>query len=123
LDNEDLKRLYARRKEGMSLQETVLFLREHATLEDLKTIREVFALRLRHLQSQGAQQFWLNERVLFVADGVEQPAQIVRLGRRFIVICLGNQRHVRCDVSFLKKTPATRPTVQTDQPQSTCPVQ
>lgn len=87
----------------MTTQEVIAFLRDQASLEDLKAIREVFSWRLRQLQSQGAQQFHLNERVLFVENGVEQPAQVVRVGRRFMTVCLGNQRHVRCDASFLKK--------------------
>lgn len=90
----------------MTTQDVIAFLRDQASLEDLKAIREVFAWRLRQLQSRGAQQFRPNEKVWFVEDGVEQPAQVVRVGRRFVVICLGNQRHVRCDASFLKKIPA-----------------
>jgi len=92
----------------MTTQEVIAFLRDQASLEDLKAIREVFSGRLRQLQSEGAQEFRLNERVLFVDNGVEQPAQVVRVGRRFVSICLGNQRHVRCDASFLKKIPVSR---------------
>ena len=95
----------------MTLKDTVTFLREHATLEDLKTIRKVFTLRLRQMQSRAAQQFRPDEPVLFIADGVEQPAHVVRVGRRLVVICLGNQRHVRCDGSFLRKLPAAGATI------------
>jgi hypothetical protein len=91
----------------MTSQEVIEFLRDQASLEDLKAIREVFSNRLRQLQSEGAQEFRLDERVLFVDNGVEQPAQVVRIGRRFVSICLGNQRHVRCDASFLKKIPVS----------------
>ena len=91
----------------MTTQDVIAFLRHQASLEDLKAIREVFSERLRRLQSKGAQEFNLNERVLFVDNGVEQPAQVVRVGRRFVSICLGNQRHVRCDASFLKKIPSS----------------
>lgn len=87
----------------MTTQDVIAFLRDQASLGDLKVVREVFAWRLRQLQSEGAQQFRPNERVMFVENGVEQPAQVVRVGRRFVSICLGNERHVRCDASFLKK--------------------
>lgn len=106
----------------MTLQDAVVFLRDQATLEDLKTIREVFALRLRQLQRQGAKVFQLNEQVLFVADGVEQLARVVRISRRFVVICLGNQRHVRCDASFLKKIPPSEVTTKGNPTASTCSV-
>jgi hypothetical protein len=46
----------------------------------------------------------------------------VRLGRRFVGVCLGNQRHVRCDASFLKKIPASGSTIQSDPAESTCSV-
>jgi hypothetical protein len=36
----------------------------------------------------------------------------VRVGRRFVVICLGNQRHVRCDGSFLRKLATTDVTIR-----------
>ena len=91
----------------MTTQGVIAFLRDQASLEDLKAIREVFAGRLRQLQSEGTQQIRPNEQVLFVEDGVEQPAHVVRVGRRFVSICLGDQRHVRCDASFLKKIPAS----------------
>lgn len=96
----------------MTAQDVIAFLRDRASLEDLKAIREVFSWRLRQLQSEGAQQFHPNERVLFVENGVEQPAQVVRVGRRFVAVCLGNQRHVRCDASFLKKIPAPGTVIQ-----------
>lgn len=104
----------------MTTQDVITFLRDHATLEDLKTVREVFSWRLRQLQSEGAQQFRPNERVLFSENGVEQPAQVVRVGRRFVVICLGNQRHVRCDASFLKKISPSENVLCNDQAESTC---
>lgn len=91
----------------MTTQDVIAFLRDQASLEDLKEIRNVFSERLRQLQSEGAQEFRLNERVLFVDKGVEQPAKVVRVGRRFVSICLGDQRHVRCDASFLKKISAS----------------
>jgi hypothetical protein len=91
----------------MTTQDVIAFLRDQASLEDLKAIREVFSERLRQMQAEGAQQFHPNERVLFVENGVEQPAQVLRVGRRFVAICLGDQRHVRCDASFLKKFPAS----------------
>lgn len=91
----------------MTTQDVIAFLRDQASLEDLKEIRNVFSERLRQLQSEGAQEFRLNERVFFVDKGVEQPAQVVHVGRRFVSICLGDQRHVRCDASFLKKIPAS----------------
>ena len=87
----------------MSCQETINFIRDHATLEDLREIRDVFSWRLRELQRRGAQVFQPDERVLFVDGDVERPALILRVSRRFITVCLGNQRHVRCDASFLKK--------------------
>ena len=89
----------------MSLQETITFLRDHATLEDLKTIREIFSVRLRQVQGQEAQAFRPNDRVLFVDGGVQQPALVLQVSRRFVTVCLGNHRHVRCDASFLKKIP------------------
>lgn len=91
----------------MTTQDVIAFLRDQASLEDLKAIREVFAWRLRQMQAEGAQDFRVDERVLFVDNGVEQPAKVVRVGRRFVSICLGNQRHVRCDASFLKKIPVS----------------
>jgi hypothetical protein len=91
----------------MTTQDVIAFLRHQASLEDLKEIREVFSERLRQLQSEGAQAFHLDERVLFVDNGVEHPAQVVRVGRRFVSVCLGNQRHVRCDASFLRKIPVS----------------
>lgn len=106
----------------MTTQDIIAFLRDQASLEDLQAIREVFACRLRQLQSEGAKQFRLNERVLFVEDGVEQPAQVVRPGRRFVVICLGNQRHVRCDASFLKKITASGTVIQSNPAGSPFPL-
>jgi hypothetical protein len=91
----------------MTTQDVIVFLRDQATLEDLKAIREVFSWRLRRLQSEGAKQFRPGEPVLFVEGSVEQPATVVRVGRRFVAICLGNQHHVRCDASFLKKIRAS----------------
>ena len=106
----------------MMTQDVIAFLRDQASLEDLKAIRQVFAWRLRKMQSEGAQQFRPDERVLFVENGVEQPAQVLRVGRRFVAICLGNQRHVRCDASFLKKIPAAGAVIQSDQDRSSCSV-
>jgi len=99
----------------MSRQETIVFIRDHATLEDLQVLREVFSTRLRQLQQQGALAFRPHERVLFVNDGVEQPALVLKVSRRFITVCLGDQRHIRCDAAFLKKIPASLATLESAQ--------
>jgi len=104
----------------MSRQETIAFLRDDATLEDLQVIREVFSVRLRQLQRQGALVFRPNERVLFIDGNVELPARVLQVSRRFITICLGNQRHVRCDASFLKKISASTALPETPHAEAHC---
>lgn len=87
----------------MNLQDAITFVREHATLHDVKIIRDAFSSRLRQLQFQGAQAFRPNQQVLFVDNGTELPATVIKVSRRFVLICLGDQRHLRCDASFLRK--------------------
>ena len=90
-----------------TLQDVLDFLTHQASLKDLEAIHNASIRRARRLQEDAVATFHLHEKVLFVKDGVELPAEIVRINRHTLTLCLGEHRpHVRCDASFLRKLPA-----------------
>ncbi len=90
----------------VDLPEALAFVHQ-SSFQDLDAIRKAFVLRVRHLQREGVRPFALNERVLFVKNGAEQPALVIAVRRNTLSVCLGDGRHIRCDASFLRKIPAS----------------
>ena len=91
---------------NIDLAQALAFVQQ-ASFQDLDAVREAFVLRVRHLQREGVGAFSVNERVLFVKNGVKQPALVIAVGRNTVSVCLGDGRHVRCDASFLEKIPSS----------------